>query len=220
MSRGAPPARPTVVKICGITRSEDAAVAVEAGADWLGFVLKGETPRRIAPEVAAAIASRFTQVAAVAVMVAPSPAEALELAREARAVRVQLHRVEPALWPTDFPLPVTFVVPVDGGGNLQGPVPETGLVLLDRADPLLDGGTGRSLPWQQVSELARRRDVMLAGGLDADNVAQALEVVRPYGVDASSRLESSPGVKDPERVRRFVAAVRAWERPPREAESR
>ncbi len=219
MNPAAPTGRRTVIKICGITRPEDAEAAVEAGADWLGFVLKGETPRRISPESAARIASRLP-VVPVAVLVAPDPEEALALARDAGAARVQLHRVDPANWPAGFELPVTFAITVDQAGRLGSALPATGLILLDRADPVLAGGTGRSIPWSQVSDLARRREVMLAGGLDAENVAEALERVRPLGVDASSRLESSPGRKDPDRVRRFVAAVRAWDQAGHRAESR
>ena len=203
------PPRRTLVKVCGLTRLEDARAAHEAGADWLGFIVHGESPRRIEAPAAGAIARALPGVIAVAVMVAPAPDEAARLARAAGAARVQLHRVDPAAWPADFPLPVTFVVPVGADGRVAGPLPPDGaLVQLDTAHPERAGGSGTTFPWAAAAALAAARDVVLAGGLGPDNVAEAIERVRPYAVDTSSRLERSPGIKDHERLRRFVAAVR------------
>ena len=204
--------RRTLVKVCGLTRLEDARVAVEAGADWLGFVLKWEGPRRIAAGVAAEIAAAFPRATAVAVMVAPSPEEALALAEQAGAQRVQLHRVDPLAWPAGFPLPLTFAIPVASDGSLGESLPlAPHLVMLDAAHERLAGGTGERIPWETARVVAGARDIMLAGGLDGDCVTEALEQVRPYGVDASSRLELEPGIKDADKVRRFVAAVRAFD---------
>jgi phosphoribosylanthranilate isomerase len=200
----------TVVKVCGITRVEDARAAVEAGADWLGFILWPESPRRVAAETAAAIVAALPAMTAVAVLVAPAPEEALALARRIGAGRVQLHRVDPAVWPADFPLPAAFALPVAADGSLAGALPAPrDLLMLDTADEILPGGTGRPFPWRTAETLAARRPVLLAGGLGPENVAEALERVRPFGVDAASRLEREPGIKDHDRVRRFVAAVRA-----------
>ena len=204
--------RRTIVKVCGLTRLEDARGAREAGADWLGFVLIGQSPRRVEPGEAARIVAAVGSVGTVAVMVSPTPAAALELARRAGVERVQLHGVDAAAWPDDFPLPASFSVPVAPDGSITEPLPPTRhLVLLDTAHERLAGGTGTPFPWETARVVAASRPVLLAGGLDADNVGAALACVHPYGVDASSRLESEPGVKDPLRVRRFVAAVRAYE---------
>ncbi|HTK32037.1 MAG TPA: phosphoribosylanthranilate isomerase [Candidatus Saccharimonadaceae bacterium] len=201
--------RRTCVKVCGLTSLEDALAARDAGADWLGFIVKGESPRRIDADAAGRIAGRLGETTRVAVLVGPTPEEALALAEKARAQRVQLHRVDITAWPVDFPLPVTVVVGVDADGALDAPLPGPDrLLMLDRADREKAGGTGRTFPWSTAARLARGRDVIVAGGLDADNVATAIADVRPFGVDASSRLERAPGVKDVERVRRFVAAVR------------
>lgn len=200
----------TIVKVCGLTRPADAEIAAHSGADWLGVIVKGESPRLVAPELGAQIATALPSVIVVAVMVSPTPDEAVRLADRAHATRVQLHRVDAAQWPEDFPLPVSFSVPVAEDGSLTEPLPaERHLVLLDTAHAFRAGGTGRCFPWEFASVVAAARPVLLAGGLDAGNVGDAIERVRPFGVDASSRLESAPGVKDPERVRRFVAAVRA-----------
>jgi phosphoribosylanthranilate isomerase len=199
----------TVVKVCGLTRAEDARAALDAGADWLGFVLKGASPRLVDAAAAGDIAAACGAREVVAVLVSPWPDDALRLARLARATRVQLHRVDPTAWPADFPLPLVFAVPVEPDGRVAGPLPaERHLVLLDTAHPTLAGGTGTGYPWEGAAELARRRPVLVAGGLGPDTVGAAVERVRPYGVDASSRLERAPGIKDHNRVRRFVAAVR------------
>ena len=199
----------TVVKVCGITRLEDARAALDAGADWLGFVAWEGSPRQVAIEAAAGIIAALSDATTVMVMVAPSPDEALAAARRTGARRLQLHRVDPASWPADFPLAVTFAVQVGEGGALTGGMPAPDhLLMLDTADETKPGGTGRSFPWDHAAALASRRAVMLAGGLGPDNVAAALERVRPWGVDAASRLESAPGIKDHDLVRRFVSAVR------------
>jgi phosphoribosylanthranilate isomerase len=200
----------TIVKVCGITRRLDAEVATEAGAHWLGVVVKGESPRLISPEAAREIGRALPRAIIVAVMVSPTPDEALRLADRANATRLQLHRVDASTWPEDFPLPASFSVPVAEDGSLTEPLPaEQHLVVLDTRDKDQAGGTGRRFPWEFARVVAASRPVLLAGGLDPDNVASAIEQVRPFGVDASSRLESAPGIKDAERVRRFVAAVRA-----------
>jgi phosphoribosylanthranilate isomerase len=204
-----------VVKICGLTRLDDARVAVEAGADWLGFVLWQGSPRSVDPGRAAEIVAAIHGAIPVAVMVGPSPERALALAAQIGAARVQLHEVDPLAWPRDFPLAVTFAIPVSGAGTLERALPPAGpLVMLDAADPVKVGGTGRTISWESARVVAATRDVLLAGGLDDDCVAEALERVRPFGVDASSRLESLPGIKDQDKVRRFVAAVRAFDATP------
>jgi phosphoribosylanthranilate isomerase len=201
--------RRTLVKVCGLTNLEDARRAVAAGADWLGFVLAEESPRRIEPERAAEISAALPATVTVAVMVAPTPEQARRLAERAGARRVQLHRVDPSLWPEDFPLPAAFAIPVGPDGSLQAPPPPARhLLMLDTAHASLAGGTGARFPWAAAAPLAAARPVMIAGGLDGGNVAEAILQVRPFGVDASSRLERAPGLKDPEKLRRYVRAVR------------
>lgn len=206
-------AAPLVVKVCGLTRREDAAWARECGADWLGFIVHGESPRRVEPEAMAGILESLPGAVGVAVMVGVGPDEALALGHRCHASRVQLHRVDPASWPEDFPLPCTFGVGVTLEGALVGHEPSAAhLLLLDTAHGPLAGGSGRPFDWSIAAPIAARRPVLLAGGLHGDNVAEAIARVHPAGVDASSALESAPGLKDPERVRRFVAAARAASR--------
>jgi phosphoribosylanthranilate isomerase len=171
----APGERPrrTIVKVCGLTRLQDAHEARKAGADWLGFIVHGDSPRRVRPEYMGSVMVTLPGMTGVAVMVGVTPDEALAMADRAHARRVQLHGVD--------------------------------------AHATLAGGTGRRFPWEAARAIASGRPVMLAGGLDGACVAEALETVRPFGVDASSRLESEPGLKDIDRVWEFVAAVREWD---------
>lgn len=198
-----------MVKVCGLTRPEDAQWALACGADWLGFIVHGESPRLITPEQAADLVEAAGGGVPVAVMVGVTPRQALDLAGRARAERVQLHRVSPAGWPEDFPLACTFVVGITHEGRLVGEEPPARhLLFLDTAERGRAGGTGHTWPWAAAREIAARRDVMIAGGLSGENVAEAIRALRPFGVDASSQLETKPGEKDPQRVRRFIEAAR------------
>ena len=200
----------TVVKVCGLTRLEDARVAFAAGADWLGFIVAAGGPREIGAEGMAAIVAEVPGATGVAVMARVDPATALAQGRRAGARRLQLHQVDPTLWPEDFPIPCAFVASVDGEGRLHGKLaPAPHLIQLDTADPTRTGGTGRTFPWEYARTLVGGRRFVLAGGLGPDNVASAIRIASPFGVDAASRLESAVGIKDPERVKAFVAAVRA-----------
>ncbi len=204
--------RRTIVKVCGLTRAEDAAWARECGADWLGFIVAAGGPREIGPEAMAAILAGLPGAVGVAIVASLGPDEALALARRAGAARLQLHRVDSGGWPADFPLPCAFVTPVDADGAAHGALaPQPHLVQLDTAHATLLGGTGMTFPWKQARTLCGGRPFMLAGGLDGDNVAAALAAAAPFGVDAASRLEGAPGIKDRGKVRRFVAAVREFD---------
>jgi phosphoribosylanthranilate isomerase len=202
-------ARRTIVKVCGITRLTDAAIALEAGADWLGFIVNAGGPRQIGAEGMAIILRSLPGAVGVAVLARVTPEESLQLAREAGATRLQLHHCDSSLWPADFPVPCAFVTGIDGEGVVHAPLaPTPHLVHLDTAHPALTGGTGMSFPWTRAREIVGERHFVLAGGLDGSNVARAIDAARPYAVDAASKLEASVGIKDPDKVRRFVAAVR------------
>ena len=147
MDFGAPRTR---VKVCGITRVEDARAAVEAGADLLGFVM-AESPRHVSPERAAEIFAAAPGAEGVAVMVRPSPEEALTLARRAGVPRIQLHGVDPAAWPRDFPLPVIFSVGVADASPEASAWPDRRhWMLCDTLRAGHWGGSGQSFPWAYV----------------------------------------------------------------------
>jgi phosphoribosylanthranilate isomerase len=199
------------VKICGITNLEDAVGAVEAGADALGFNFYPRSPRYIEPENARRIIEELPGVLMVGVFVnAGVPEEVARVAEASKVSAVQLHGDEsPAYCRALKSLYVIKALRV-----AKDFVPEsvseyeTEAILLDAFDGRERGGTGRAFDWEiarRVRELVPK--LYLAGGLSAENVAEAVERVRPYAVDACSRLEHAPGRKDAARVRAFIAAA-------------
>ncbi len=195
-----------ILKICGITNLEDAAAAIEGGATAIGFNFYQRSPRYITPEQAAAIRTR-AGIRRVGVFVNEKRARVEEIARIAALDVAQLHGDE-AL--ADYPghLPVWKAARVGEGfdfSQFDGCPAEA--LLLDGPAGDLYGGTGRSFDWRLAGAAARR--VILAGGLDASNVAVAVSVVHPWGVDSCSRIESAPGKKDHKRMTEFLQAARA-----------
>jgi phosphoribosylanthranilate isomerase len=202
-----------IVKVCGVRTPEIAEVAIEAGADWLGLVLVEESPRHVDAAAARAVCRRVRgRAGLVGVMVAPSVSDCDEAAQRYGLAAVQVHgAVSPSLaWEASVPV-IRAINDRDPRTAFTNEWWSDCLVLLDSApngDSGLPGGTGRRVDEVAAVALARHRPVILAGGLSAANVAAAIETVRPCGVDASSGLESAPGVKDPALVAAFVAAAR------------
>jgi phosphoribosylanthranilate isomerase len=200
------------VKICGITRREDAEAAVAAGADALGFVFWPGSPRYIDPFRARAIRSVLPPfVTAVGVFV-DQPAEYVNgVAGLVQLGAVQLHGGESVGYAQTMHRPVVKAVALDSdGASGVDDVriwPERVLVLLDVHDPVRRGGTGRTIDWTAAAAVARRRRIVLAGGLMAENVGEAIARVRPFGIDVSSGVERAPGVKDHGRLKALFEAV-------------
>ncbi|MDX2494271.1 MAG: phosphoribosylanthranilate isomerase [Desulfuromusa sp.] len=201
----------TRIKICGITNLEDALCAVTAGADALGFVFYEKSPRYIHPEKVAQIVSELPPfVTTVGLFVNAAPDTVSQTMRMAGLRVVQLHGDE---LPEDCsfnPYPVIKAVRVKGAdslaaiGNYQ-----VSALLLDAWSDQQYGGTGESFDWQLAKKLTGRLPIILAGGLNPDNVAQAIQVVNPYAVDVSSGVEESPGHKDHNKIRKFIQQVKA-----------
>ncbi|GBD08256.1 N-(5'-phosphoribosyl)anthranilate isomerase [Candidatus Thermoflexus japonica] len=212
------------VKICGITGLEDARMAIEAGADALGFVLYPKSPRFIPPEQAAAIAVSVRREAPHIRLVGVFVNEPISRVRSLMA-RIgldwaQLHGEEPpeivaALAdraykvlrlrlrtadgiPTDLPDPERYRSRLPDGPTLG----------VDAWHPTAYGGTGRQADWEVAAIWARTHRLLLGGGLTPENVADAIAQVRPWGVDVSSGVEREPGRKDPEKVWAFVTRAR------------
>lgn len=200
----------TRLKICGITRADDAARAVALGVDALGFVLWPHSPRAIAPGAAAKIVRALPPfVTTVAVMVDPSVEDARAAINDGFSV-VQIHGAAPA-WPDIRESCARVIRAVrlsDAGAEIEPPVDAAVTVLLDAHDPVRHGGTGQAVDWARAAAIAARRRVLLAGGLTPTNVRDAIRVVQPYGVDVASGVEEQPGIKDVQKMRAFVAAVR------------
>ncbi len=202
-----------IVKVCGVRTSEVVEAALEAGADWIGLMLVPESSRwaddEAAREVVRAVGDRADLIG---VFVEPSAAECGDAANRYHLAGVQVHGTFDRSLVTECSVPVIPVFNVRDGADastLDWP-PDT-LVMLDgMPEPgALPGGTGRHVPFAWAAVVARHREIMLAGGLGPEDVAEAIATVRPAGVDASSRLERHPGEKDPELVHRFVAAARS-----------
>ncbi len=205
-----------LVKICGITSPEDAALAVDAGADAIGFVFWPRSPRTVTPEQAAAIARGVPDaVLRVGVFVDASAREMTAAADAAGLDLLQLHGEETPSALAGLPRPVLKAVRVGRGFSHDEAlryVATAAGILVDTRLPgeTLRGGTGVPFEWSRVKGLAERVPfLMLAGGLGLSNVAEAIRVVRPHGVDVSSGVEAFPGRKDPEKVRAFVEAARS-----------
>ncbi len=203
------------VKICGITRLEDAQAAVASGADALGFVCWPRSPRFVPAERVRDIVSALPgTVVCVGVFVNQTAEEVNEVLSATGLHMAQLHGDEPLAVVDAVSRPVMKAIPV--GSEPVDPVdldawPHRVTLLLDAHDPERRGGTGRTAEWGQAAVLARTRRVLLAGGLHAGNIVEAVRRVRPYGVDVSSGVEETPGVKSGQRLREFFSALRGME---------
>jgi phosphoribosylanthranilate isomerase len=199
-----------LVKVCGITRIEDAEAAVEAGARALGFVFWPRSPRFVDPHRARAIVAALPPfVTAVGVFV-NQPADYMNgVAALARLGAVQLHGDETAADLPRVARPVLKAVAIDRATDAAAvdDWPARVTLLLDVHDDERRGGTGRTVDWSAAARVAARRRSILAGGLTADNVADAVARVQPFGVDVSSGVEHAPGIKDHGRIRAFFEAL-------------
>jgi phosphoribosylanthranilate isomerase len=195
----------TVVKICGLTRAEDAAVAVAAGADMIGVVFWARSPRVASEDQARRVREAVPAgVPLVGVFVDEHAERIDELVEAAGLDRVQLHGSEPLALIERYRGRVICGV---RDGDVSG-VPAGVPVIYDR--PWGETRDVESLyaHWRLASALVADRQILLAGRLDPDNVGQAVREVRPYGIDCASGVESAAGIKDHERVRRLVAAAK------------
>jgi len=180
-----------MIKVCGITRREDARAAEEAGASALGFIFYRPSPRYITPERAAGIGDGLA-VLKVGIFVDESPA-AIESAM--RTANLDIAQIYGGATPAGVRVWKAFRVGVAG----LAPFTDCEAVLLDSPQ------SGESFDWRLARNAAER--VIIAGGLDASNVREAIRQAEPWGVDASSRLESAPGIKDHEKMRQFIKAA-------------
>jgi phosphoribosylanthranilate isomerase len=197
-------------KICGIRRIEDARLAADLGAAAVGFVFWPASPRFVDPYRARAIVAALPPwVSAIGVFVDQPPDYVAAVAGLVRLAAVQLHGGESV---GDFMRPghrVIKALPVRQGFSMSSVrgLPAGVTVLLDAHDPVRRGGTGATIDWTVAAIVAKERRTILSGGLTADNVRTAIDQVGPAAVDVSSGVESSPGVKDAEKLRAFFAAL-------------
>jgi phosphoribosylanthranilate isomerase len=198
------------VKICGITRLEDAEAAIALGAGALGFVFWPKSPRYVDPERARAIVSALPPfVTTVGVFVDQTPRLVNGVAARVGLGAVQLHGDEPIDMLDEIDRPVVKAFAIRPSTKLEeaDAWPARVRLLIDAHDVELRGGTGKTVDWDGAAAIASRRPVLLAGGLKPGNVAEAIQTVRPFGIDVSSGVESSPGVKDHARLRELFEAL-------------
>ncbi|HKW36091.1 MAG TPA: phosphoribosylanthranilate isomerase [Candidatus Acidoferrum sp.] len=205
------------VKICGITSAADAQAAIEAGANLLGFNFYPKSPRCISEDQAAAICLKLAKkVKAVGIFVNGLPADVITLRSSLKLDAVQLHGDETP----ETVAEIASVVPVIKAFRVEPEFPITTLdeysrafaFLFDAAHTDQYGGTGRTTDWDVARRASLKHRIILAGGLKVENVAAAVRIVRPYGIDVASGVESSPGKKDHDLLREFIKEVRRAER--------
>ena len=202
------------MKICGITRLADAELAVECGATALGFVFWPNSPRFVDPEAAGAIVATLpSTVLPVGVFVNQSREYVNDVAEKVALGAIQLHGDETVTYAKAMIRRVFKAIALaDATEASIAAWPEETMVLLDVHDPMRRGGTGKTVDWSRASTVARRRPVILAGGLTPENVSDAVVCVGPSGIDVSSGVERAPGVKDPGKLRALFAAVKQVEK--------
>jgi len=221
----------TWVKICGITNLEDALQSVEAGADALGFVFYAKSPRKAGVETTREIIRELPgDIEKVGVFVDHEPEQVREIVLQTGLTTVQLHgkRLLDRVWSeklsVEQSLGVRKMIPVIPGDSLkdrgvlisEGAHDKVFALLFDSQSNGNMGGTGTTFDWRgtraMVQVISLKIPVIVAGGLNALNVAEAIRLLQPFGVDVSSGVEARPGKKDPAKVHAFIQAVRGTNR--------
>lgn len=202
----------TRVKICGITRVEDALAAIAAGADALGFVFHAASPRAVTPEQAAAIIAALPPFVTTVGLFVDAPFAVINATLAVAPLDLlQFHGDEPEADCARHGRPWIKALRVQPGQDVAATMaawPGARAILLDAWHPDLAGGTGLRFDWRQVPADARQ-PVILAGGLTPDNVAEAIRQTRPYAVDVSGGVEQAKGLKDATRIQAFMTGVRS-----------
>lgn len=202
----------TRVKICGVTRVEDALLACELGADAIGIVMTPSSPRGVSIERARAIRELLPAFVDAAVLSHDLAAERVRATIDGvRPDCVQFHGLEDAAFCESFGVRYTKAIGMDGDVNVRAIAkshPRASGFVLDGHPPGQQGGRGKTFDWSRIPR-DLGRPVILAGGLNPSNVGDAIRSVRPWAVDLASGVEASPGIKDAAKLRAFFAAVRA-----------
>ena len=203
----------TRIKFCGMTRAGDIRLAGELGVDAVGFIFAQGSPRRVAPTEARAMRQAITpMVDVVALFRNNAKEEVREVLRTVRPTLLQFHGEEDDAFCRSFNLPYLKAIPMGGDGvinarTLQLTHPSASGFLFDSHSPGASGGSGKAFDWSRLPT-GLHRPFLLAGGITADNVFDAVVTTLPWGVDVSSGIELSPGIKDGHKMRRFVEEVR------------
>ncbi len=203
----------TRVKICGITRCEDAQLVVDAGVDAIGLVFYAKSPRFVNSEIAAEISQRIPAFVSRVALFKDADKQAVEAVLQAVEIDlIQFHGSESADFCQQFTLPYIKAIGMKGTEHDAGFLRSSAenydsakALLLDGHAPGEAGGTGESFDWASIATVDKA--IVLAGGLTPENVQQAITLVQPYAVDVSSGVESTPGMKDKDKVAAFMKQV-------------
>ncbi len=202
----------TRIKICGITRPEDARVAVQSGADALGLVFYPKSPRAVSVTQAAEIAAAVPAFVTLVALFVDEAAESVSRVLESVPVDLlQFHGDESEAFCRQFSRPWIKALRVRPETDLVASCQDFGSargILLDAWQEGVPGGTGKTFDWSLISS-GLPLPLLLAGGLNAENVGRAIDTARPFAVDVSGGVEAEPGIKDPDKIRQFIAAVQA-----------
>ena len=194
-----------MVKICGITRQQDAEAAVAHGASAIGFIFWPDSPRFIDPYRARKIAKTLAPFVSTVGVFVNQPKDYINgVASLVPLSVIQLHGDEPPAFVAQLSRPVMKAITRPESAKEW---PKQVMLLVDVHDPVKRGGTGHVVDWTIAATVARERRIVLAGGLTPDNVADAVAEVRPFGIDVSSGVELSPGIKDERRIAALFAAI-------------
>jgi len=205
----------TWTKICGITRAQDAIAAADLGADAIGLNFYPQSPRAISVcDVENLVKGLPRRVSVVALFVNPTPELVRQVLGTGAVDLLQFHGDESAEFCEQFETPYIKVVAVKMDSDLKSEFAKyesAQYMLLDSFDPIMLGGTGKTFDWVRVIELTQkqRSRLVLAGGLGPANVREAIDIVQPFGVDVSSGVEASKGIKDLKMMQLFIQGVRA-----------
>lgn len=211
----------TWIKICGITNLDDAMVALDAGADALGFVFYEKSPRYLDPSKAKDISTNLSSIEKIGLFVNRDEAAILQTAEQAGLTGIQMHGDNEDPHVADLIADrtnlkvlaaISMNAPRPQGWAMMWSPDAVHAFLLDSGNSSMLGGTGKTFDWRAsldgITVIKRLGNVVLAGGLNPENVAEAMRITNPWGVDVSSGVESRPGKKNPEKVRAFIKAVR------------
>ncbi len=197
------------IKICGLTNPTDALVAAELGADALGFVF-APSPRRVTPDEARAVIRRLPPLVQTVGVFVNEPLDKVEAIRDYCGLDlIQLHGDEDEAYAARFGRRAIKAVRVGPGSEPDVRAFPEATLLLDALSPDGRGGLGQSFDWNLAVGPARRRPIILAGGLNPDNVTRAIKTVRPFAVDVNSGVEAEAGRKDHEKLARFIHRAKA-----------
>lgn len=202
----------TRIKFCGMTRAEDVKLAVELGVDFIGLIFAARSARRVTLAQACELRAGVPESLGVVALVMDNPRDEVdEIAIHLRPDYLQFHGAEDDAFCASFGLPFFKAIAMGDGGDAEEAMarfPAAHGFVLDGHGAGEQGGSGRSFDWTRLPQ-ATANPILLAGGLTPDNAALAVRNARPWGVDVSSGIESAPGIKNAEKMRRFVDAVRA-----------